>query len=55
MPTYDDANDNEALSILQSNFPDHKVIGLPSLGLITGGGSFHCVTQQQPIGDLHNE
>ncbi len=52
MPTYDDANDNEALQILQSNFPDHKVIGLNSLGLITGGGSFHCVTQQQPVGEF---
>ncbi len=52
VPTYDDANDNEALSILQSNFPDHKVIGLNSTGLITGGGSFHCVTQQQPVGEL---
>jgi agmatine deiminase len=52
VPTYDDPNDNEALQILQSNFPDHKVIGLNSLGLITGGGSFHCVTQQQPIGEF---
>ncbi len=52
MPTYDDDNDNEALAILQSNFPDHKVIALNSTGLITGGGSFHCVTQQQPVGEF---
>jgi agmatine deiminase len=55
VPTYDDANDNEALCILQSNFPDHKVLGLNSTGLITGGGSFHCVTQQQPIGKVTGE
>ena len=48
MPTYDDANDERALQILSEAFPDRQVIGLPSLGLITGGGSFHCVTQQQP-------
>lgn len=48
VPSYDDPNDERALSILRSAFPGREVIGLPSNGLITGGGSFHCVTQQLP-------
>ena len=53
VPVYDDVNDERALGILQDAFPERKVIGLPSLGLITGGGSFHCVTQQYPEGDIY--
>ena len=53
VPTYEDVNDARALGILQDVFADREVIGLPSLGLITGGGSFHCVTQQQPTGETY--
>jgi agmatine deiminase len=48
MPTYDDPNDQKALAILQDCFADREVIGLMSKALITAGGSFHCITQQQP-------
>ena len=50
VPLYDDVNDERALRIIQNCFPSREVIGLPSTGLITGGGSFHCVTQQLPKG-----
>ena len=49
VPTYDDPNDARALEILRGVFPAHQVIGSSSRWLITGGGSFHCVTQQQPL------
>lgn len=51
-PQYDDPRDEVALRILRSCFPEREVIGLPASALITGGGAFHCVTQQQPAGPL---
>jgi agmatine deiminase len=48
VPVYGDENDTRALEILRPLFPGREVIGLSSRALINGGGSFHCVTQQQP-------
>ena len=48
VPTYRDPRDAEALAILQGVFPDRRVIGLDSLELIWGLGSFHCISQQEP-------
>lgn len=52
VPTYGDENDERALDILRPLFEGREVIGLPASGLITGGGAFHCVTQQQPAGEV---
>jgi agmatine deiminase len=48
VPTFRDKNDDRALSILQSCFPDRKVVGLDSWDIIWGLGSFHCLSQQEP-------
>ena len=48
VPTYRDPRDAEALRILQSVFPKHRVIGVDSMELIWGLGSFHCISQQEP-------
>ncbi len=48
VPTYRDKNDDKALAILQTCFPDRKVIGLDSWDIIWGLGSFHCLSQQEP-------
>ena len=48
VPTFRDKNDDKALQILQQCFPDRKVVGLDSLDIIWGLGSFHCLSQQEP-------
>jgi agmatine deiminase len=47
-PTYGEAGRGEMLDTLQSLFPERQVIGLSSTALLSGGGSFHCITQQEP-------
>ncbi|MCU0429851.1 MAG: agmatine deiminase family protein [Cytophagaceae bacterium] len=50
VPTFrDDKNDTKALDIIASCFKDRKVIGLDSTDIIWGLGSFHCLSQQEPI------
>jgi agmatine deiminase len=48
VPTFRDKNDENALRILQSCFPDRSVVGLDSVDIIWGLGSFHCLSQQEP-------
>jgi agmatine deiminase len=50
VPTYrHKKNDKRALDILQKVFPRRKVIGVDSTELIWGLGSFHCISQQEPV------
>lgn len=48
VPTYRSKNDDKALEILQTCFPNRKVIGINSTDIIWGLGSFHCLSQQEP-------
>jgi len=47
-PVYEDRAGALAVEALEMLFPGRVVVGLPSRALITGGGSFHCISQQEP-------
>ena len=48
VPTYGAANDDAAVELIGALFPDRKAVGLRADHVLTGGGSFHCISQQVP-------
>ena len=48
VPQYGAPNDRAALAAIQDLFPERKAIGLRADHVLTGGGSFHCISQQVP-------
>lgn len=48
VPTFRDKNDDKALQIIAGCFPEREVVGVDSLDIIWGLGSFHCLSQQEP-------
>ena len=48
VPQYGAANDQAAVDVVQALFPDRVAIGLRADHILTGGGSFHCISQQVP-------
>ncbi|MFI4975751.1 MAG: agmatine deiminase family protein [Caulobacterales bacterium] len=48
VPLYNERAGEFALEALRMLFPDRAVIGLPSRALLTGGGSFHCISREEP-------
>lgn len=51
MPSFEDAKDEAAFAIVSQCFPDRKVVQVPLLDVVCGGGGIHCITQQQPAVD----
>ncbi len=53
VPVYGTPSEGAALAALAAAFPGRRIVGVSSRGLIgegtAGGGSFHCITQQEPV------
>ena len=48
VPCYGGASDDAAVTAIAALFPGRETIGLRANHLLTGGGSFHCISQQIP-------
>lgn len=48
VPVFGCNKDEKALEIIQQQFPTRKVVGINSVDIIWGLGSFHCLSQQEP-------
>jgi len=48
VPTYGAPWDDEAVERIGALFPGRRAVGVDARAILTGGGAFHCITQQQP-------
>jgi agmatine deiminase len=48
VPVYNDRAGEMAVEAFASLFPERTVLGLSSKAILTGGGAFHCISQQVP-------
>ena len=48
VPTYGAANDEAAVEAIGALFPGRRAIGVRADHVLSGGGSFHCISQQMP-------
>lgn len=49
VPTFRSAMDDKALSIISEAYKNREVVGIDSTDIIWGLGSFHCLSQQEPL------
>jgi agmatine deiminase len=49
VPTYGSPFDDEAVACVAKLFPERRAVGIDARAVLTGGGAFHCITQQEPV------
>lgn len=49
VPFYETIAPEALIAAMSPHFPDREVVVIPAPAILSGGGSFHCITQQQPI------
>ncbi len=49
VPLYRCKEDDRAMRVLEECFRDREIIGIDSVEIIWGLGSFHCLSQQEPV------
>ncbi len=49
VPTFRSKKDDLALQVIRDAFPTREVVGIDSTDIIWGLGSFHCLSQQEPL------
>ncbi len=50
VPTYGSPYDEAAVEIVTRLFPGRRTVGIAAKAILSGGGAFHCISQQQPAG-----
>jgi len=48
VPTYGSPHDDAAVESIARIFPTRLTVGIDARAILSGGGAFHCITQQQP-------
>jgi agmatine deiminase len=48
VPTYGSRHDADAVRGIAALFPGRRTVGIDARAILTGGGAFHCITQQEP-------
>jgi agmatine deiminase len=51
VPIYGQPSDEAAVAAIGALFPGRETVGLRADAILTGGGSFHCISQQIPLLD----
>ena len=49
VPTFRCPQDDRAIQILSACFPNRRIVGIDSTDIVWGFGSFHCLSQQEPL------